>query len=242
MLMCSPPGLGLILDFVPNPLATDHAWIERRKAMNTLETVLMMKDHRRIVSSIKRRAWWFHGRIHIAGVMILAVSLIWPIISKQKLDLVTSAYGIVKKEFGMVQARQRLLSLLRTKPLTLAQGLDVCDMIMEQKEVPVSLALALFETESDFNPKAVSHKGARGLGQLHGVTAKAYAGSYIHDPITNVRGSLEYLADLKRTYGQWPEALRSYNGGPANRYNKALDPYVKTVLAKAEKYQKGLDE
>ena len=208
------------------------------------ETVVLSQDHNRIMRAVKRKSRLWHGAFHLCGIILLAAALLWPLVSKQKLDLVTEAFRLVKAEIGQYRAREKLLVMLRTKNLTVSQAMDVCDTIMAQKEIPVSMALALFETESNFNPDAVSKEGARGLGQLHGATAKAYAGDSkikVHDPITNVRGSLQYLADLKNDYGKWPEALRSYNGGPSNRHNKSLDGYVKTVLARAEKYQKELE-
>jgi hypothetical protein len=70
-------------------------------------------------------------------------------------------------------------------------------------------------TESNYNPKAVSPKGAAGLGQLMPATAKEMGVIDIHDPVQNLEGSAKYLAiQLKAHNGDVPLALASYNAGP----------------------------
>lgn len=70
-------------------------------------------------------------------------------------------------------------------------------------------------TESNYNPKAVSPKGAAGLGQLMPATAKEMGVTDIHDPAQNLDGSAKYLAmQLKAHNGDVPLALASYNAGP----------------------------
>lgn len=199
-----------------------------------MASVIMTEEHRRLM---RRRTKW-HFLFHSILLGLLTVSLAWPLLSIQKLDLVTEAYKFVKAEVNQYYVKDRLLKVFRTKNLTVAQAMDVCDTILAQKEIPVPLALALFEAESSFDPQAVSSKGAEGLGQLKGDVAKKYAGARVRDPITNVRGSLAHLADLKRDFNSWPKALRAYNGGRGNKDNKNLDGYVSTVMAKADKYEK----
>ncbi|HQR68757.1 MAG TPA: transglycosylase SLT domain-containing protein, partial [Thermoanaerobaculia bacterium] len=55
--------------------------------------------------------------------------------------------------------------------------------------------------ESNFNPRAVSRKGARGLMQLMPETARRFGVADRFDPLENLRGGVEYLAGLLRLCG-----------------------------------------
>ena len=88
-----------------------------------------------------------------------------------------------------------------------------------------ALLLALFRQESEFNPKAVSRSGARGLMQLLPRTAKRVASKlkirYVkakltEDPSYNATLGSAHLADLIESYdGSYVLALAAYNAGPS---------------------------
>jgi len=68
--------------------------------------------------------------------------------------------------------------------------------------------------ESGGNPRAVSPKGAMGMGQLMPATAKMYNVTDAFDPEQNLRASANYMADLVQQYnGNYSAALAHYNGG-----------------------------
>ena len=83
--------------------------------------------------------------------------------------------------------------------------------------LPPSLALALAKVESDFDPRAVSGAGARGLMQIMPRTAEALFGvgaDELWNARLNAQLGIDYLARLVRTYGgRWDLALSHYNGG-----------------------------
>ncbi len=105
--------------------------------------------------------------------------------------------------------------------------------------VPVSLALAVAHAESNFDPKAESHKGARGVMQIMPATAKSEYGiraDRLWDPRLNVRLGLHFLGRLVKTYrGRVDLALSYYNGGsrvgvwPNARVLPATANYVSKV-------------
>jgi len=204
-----------------------------------MNSVILKDDYLKRIRKLKKRHWL----IHLTGVLFTLAILSIPYVWKLDRDLIVQAYRVAKLEFDGVLTKQKILTILRSRGLTLGQGLDISDAILSQQEIPVSSVLAIMDAESGFNSDAVSSKGARGLLQAMPLTARTYAGNLsnnIHDPIVNIRASLGYLGDLKGIYDSWPKALRAYNGGPKNVDNKALNGYVQAVMAKAEIYEKQL--
>lgn len=94
--------------------------------------------------------------------------------------------------------------------------------------VPEDLFLRLVRTESNFQPAAVSSKGAIGLAQLMPGTARLLKVNP-HDPQQNLEGGARYLAMQYRKFGDWRLALAAYNAGPgAVEKHKGVPPYAET--------------
>jgi soluble lytic murein transglycosylase len=86
-----------------------------------------------------------------------------------------------------------------------------------------ALLLAVSRQESEFNARAVSPAGARGVMQLMPATAKAVAKAIdvawrpdgLHEPPYNMRLGSAYLEDLLGAYrGSYVMAIAAYNAGP----------------------------
>lgn len=124
--------------------------------------------------------------------------------------------------------------------------------IIEAREARIDiaplLAYAVMQTESRFDPGAVSWAGARGLVQLMPATAKDLAARAnltlspgdVHDPEINLELGMRYLARLTARFGGGPgaEALAvpSYNAGAgavdrwlAARGEMPLDLFIESI-------------
>ncbi len=92
------------------------------------------------------------------------------------------------------------------------------------------LVKSVILVESNFNPRAVSRKGARGLMQLMPQTALRYGVKNVHDAVENIRGGVAYLADLMVMFrGDLPLVLAAYNAGEgAVQRHSGVPPYPET--------------
>ncbi len=109
-----------------------------------------------------------------------------------------------------------------------------------------ALLHAVIQTESAFNPKAVSPKGAVGLMQLMPATARRFGVKDRTNATENVYGGAKYLSHLIGLFNNNLRlALAAYNAGEnaVKRYGNKVPPYketknyVKKVLRLYSAYQ-----
>jgi soluble lytic murein transglycosylase-like protein len=84
----------------------------------------------------------------------------------------------------------------------------------DRHQVDPALVRAVIETESNWNPAAVSRKGALGLMQLIPTTAQRFGVNDAFSPKQNVDAGVKYLKTLLERYnGNLDLALAAYNAG-----------------------------
>lgn len=80
--------------------------------------------------------------------------------------------------------------------------------------VEPSLIEAIIRVESDFNPYAISRKGALGLMQLMPETAREIGVTKPFNPYQNILAGTYYYRLMLERYGNHRKALYAYNCGP----------------------------
>ena len=118
---------------------------------------------------------------------------------------------------------------------------DVLQTECERYGIEYALALGLIETESSFNPEAVSKSGCIGLMQLNPDYAwwfEEQTGSDYKTPCGNVKCGIWYLNYLTKKYdGSVEKALVAYNQGS---YQGVMTNYAENVLSAAKKWGESL--
>lgn len=99
-------------------------------------------------------------------------------------------------------------------------------------QVHPDLIRAIIKVESNYNSRAVSPKGARGLMQLMPATAERFGVTDIFDPEENITGGVKYLRYLYNEFGEHnlELVLAGYNAGEeaVRKYGNKIPPYRET--------------
>lgn len=111
--------------------------------------------------------------------------------------------------------------------------------------IPVSLVRAVIKVESDYDPRVVSSKGARGLMQLMPAAASDMRVDNVHDPRENILGGVRYLRLLANRFdGDLVLTIAAYHsgGGKVSRYMDVppfprVRKYVRMVLDRYYRYR-----
>lgn len=118
--------------------------------------------------------------------------------------------------------------------------------ICADKEVPVTLALAMIEYESQFNPEIISTTNDYGLMQINAVNhewlEKKYRTANMLNPYQNVFCGVSIIGEYIEKYGDYEKALMAYNMGDYGA-QKAWESgvtnttYSDTVLGLMQEYE-----
>ncbi|MCX6610800.1 MAG: lytic transglycosylase domain-containing protein [Acidobacteria bacterium] len=92
------------------------------------------------------------------------------------------------------------------------------------------LVRSVMQVESNFNPNAVSPKGAMGLMQLMPATARQLGVTNAFDVRQNIEGGVKFLRYLKTKFSDDRLVLAAYNAGEAAvKKHGWIPPYPETI-------------
>ena len=125
-----------------------------------------------------------------------------------------------------------------------AHIMQMAAQIARNEGIDEDLFLSLIQQESNFNPDAVSSKGAIGLSQLMPETAKEL-GVNPNNMIENLTGGARYLKQQLDAFPSRELALAAYNAGPTRVRDLGAIPdipetqnFVKNILARMQNTNK----
>jgi hypothetical protein len=147
------------------------------------------------------------------------------------------------------ESRGTTSSLAAARPAPIAAGsqrsedipvsyVNIINSTCERYGVDPSLVHAIVKVESDFNPFAISRKGAMGLMQLMPQTASTMNVRNTFSPHENIEGGVRYLRYLLDRYeGNLSLSLAAYNSGETSVKKwgtippfKETQDYVKKIM------------
>jgi soluble lytic murein transglycosylase-like protein len=117
------------------------------------------------------------------------------------------------------------------------------ELVAAKNALSPDLLHSVIQVESNYNPYAVSPKGAQGLMQLIPATAQRFGVSNAFNPAQNIEGGAKYLRYLLELYDwNYPLALAAYNAGEGAvaKYGgvppyRETQHYVQSVAKRLEK-------
>lgn len=108
---------------------------------------------------------------------------------------------------------------------------EAVERIAADQQLPAALIHSVIKVESNYNPNAVSPKGAQGLMQLIPSTARRFGVADSFNPVDNIEGGARYLKYLLDLHGgNYALALAAYNAGEGAvaKYGD-IPPYPETL-------------
>ena len=164
--------------------------------------------------------------------------------SGQRLDV--SSYQLFGDKYRLQMARGTVLIAVedvlgiepeevftRLKPADNFKGpfRELIEAASAQYKVDADLITSVIAVESNFEPKAISRRDARGLMQLLPETAAKLGVKDIFDPRENIDAGTRYLGDLLKRYdNNLVLALAAYNAGPEKVAKfGSVPPYAETI-------------
>ena len=134
------------------------------------------------------------------------------------------------KTIGRPPAARSERSVSTTGPFSGTAYRDLIKQAAERYALPITLIEAVIRVESNFDPRAISSKGAQGLMQLMPGTALLLGIHDVFDVAQNIDGGARHLRALVDRYaGNLAVALAAYNAGAeAVTRHGGIPPFAET--------------
>jgi len=178
-------------------------------------------------------------RLHVTGYQLVG--------EKYRLQIAGGVVEVAIEEVVSIEPED-LFAPLPTPIAVTAPFREIVKAAAARYSVDADLITSVIAAESNFDPKAVSKKNARGLMQLLPETAARFGVQNIFDPQENIDAGTHYLRDLLARYNNdLVLALAAYNAGPERVLQFGRVPpyaetasYIRRVKRAYEKSKSGL--
>lgn len=161
-------------------------------------------------------------RLHVTGYQLLA--------DRYRLQLAGGSVEVPLDEVVGIDPED-LFAPLPPPAVATAPFRELVKAASSRYNVDADLISSVIAAESNFDPKAISKRNARGLMQLLPDTAARFGVQNIFDPQENIDAGTHYLRDLLQRYNNdLVLALAAYNAGPerVQQFGR-VPPYAETV-------------
>ncbi len=169
----------------------------------------------------------------LADVSILQAQKIVKVIGKDGSPIFSNSDDLNQffNSQQLLKSDQKKKYLRRSTNKNLSNSvIKLIDQVATQYDIDPELVNAVARVESNFNPSAVSPKGALGIMQLLPSTADRFGVHDVYDPKQNIEGGVRYLKFLDNMFsGNLPLVLAAYNAGEnAVKRFDGVPPYTET--------------
>ena len=149
---------------------------------------------------------------------------------KYRLQMAGGSVEISAEEVVTIEPEE-VFTPVAAQPVVKPPYRELVEAAAARYNVDADLITSVMAAESNFDPKAVSRRNARGLMQLLPETAARLGVQNIYDPQENIDAGTRYLRDLLQKYSNnLVLALAAYNAGPerVQKYGR-VPPYKETI-------------
>ena len=161
-------------------------------------------------------------RLRVTGYQLLG--------DKYRLQIAGGSVEVAAEDVVAIEPED-VFTPVPAKPILMPPFRELVEAAAARYSVDADLITSVIAVESNFDPKALSRKNARGLMQLLPETAARLGVQNIYDPQENIDAGTRYLRELLQKYNNdLVLTLAAYNAGPerVQQYGR-VPPFPETL-------------